>query len=131
MHSMELPTMHGTTAESLERPVSMPRSMQASRKNFDRSCRSLAVCGLAFNIRSAASAAALLAGDAAAGSASADGASIIAPLAAQSLLLDVAHAGDRLVLERGEAREPRDRLVGRVDDAVGAADLYAEIRRRG
>ena len=45
----------------------------------------------------------LLTGDAAAGSASSDGASIIAPLAAQSLLLDVARAGDRLVAvgERG------------------------------
>jgi photosystem II stability/assembly factor-like uncharacterized protein len=45
----------------------------------------------------------LLAADATAGSASADGASIIAPLAAQSLLLDVARAGNRLVAvgERG------------------------------
>jgi photosystem II stability/assembly factor-like uncharacterized protein len=51
----------------------------------------------------AACAAILSATDAGAGSASADGSSIIAPLAARSLLLDVARAGDRLVAvgERG------------------------------
>ena len=58
-----------------------------------RSCTVLTACTVTV----------LLAWDAAAGSASADGASIIAPLAAQSLLLDVARAGERLVAvgERG------------------------------
>lgn len=58
-----------------------------------RSCTVLTACTVAV----------LMAAKAAAGSASADGASIVAPLAAQSLLLDIARAGDRLVAvgERG------------------------------
>ncbi len=58
-----------------------------------RSCTVLTACAVT----------ALLAGEAVAGSASADGASIVAPLAVQSLMLDVARAGDRLVAvgERG------------------------------
>ena len=58
-----------------------------------RSCTVLTACTVTV----------LLAGEAVAGSASADGASIVAPLAVQSLMLDVARAGDRLVAvgERG------------------------------
>lgn len=81
-------------------------------------------------VLTASAVAALLAGDAAAVSAAADGPAIVAPLAAQSLLLDVARAGDRLVAvgERGHIlHSDDDGRTWKQSDAVPSRTMLTAV----
>lgn len=78
----------------------------------------------------ASAVAALLARDAAAASAAADGPAIVAPLVAQSLLLDVARAGDRLVAvgERGHIlHSDDDGRTWKQSDAVPSRTMLTAV----